>query len=462
LLLYVVATQGLQQRRPPTAAIAWVILIALLPYVGVPLFLLFGSRKRGRASAPASHRDPLGPVPQAGADPLVALAQALNLPPAARHGPVHLHTAGDAALRSLLEVVDAARGTLNICTYLIGNDAIGAALVAHVGARVRAGVAVRILVDGVGGLRSWPMVRRLRAVGAQVAWFVPPLHRPLHGRTNLRNHRKLVVADADRVWTGGRNLAAEYFEGSATGPAWTDLSLDTSGPLAAAVNGTFLSDWAFATGETVAMPAAPAATPGAAVATAAVPIAASAAPAAPQRIGDLAQTVPSGPDYADDTLQAVLLLACYRAQASIAIATPYFVPDESLLQALCLAARRGVQVRLLLPARSNHRLADLARGRALQQAAAAGVQVQLYPGMLHAKLVIIDAAWLLLGSANFDSRSLFLNYELMIAFRDRPTLASALAWFDDRATATAPWIAPAPGVLRNFGDGLLLWLAFQM
>jgi len=172
--------------------------------------------------------------------------------------------------------------------------------------------------------------------------------------------------------------------------------------------------------------------------------------------------VPSGPDYADDTLQAVLLLACYRAQTSIAIATPYFVPDESLLQALCLAARRGVQVRLLLPARSNHRLADLARTRSLQQAAAAKVQILLYPGMLHAKLVIVDASWLLLGSANFDSRSLFLNYELMIAFRERSMVAGMLAWFDTHAEAAQPWKAPSPGVLRNFGDGLLLWLAFQM
>jgi len=301
-------------------------------------------------------------------------------------------------------------------------------------------VAVRILVDGVGGLRSWPMVRRLRAAGAHVEWFVPPLHRPLHGRTNLRNHRKLVIADAARLWIGGRNLGAEYFAGTGTAPAWVDLSIDTAGPLAMAIDSTFRSDWAFATGERLDPP--PATTPG--------------------PIINHAQPVPSGPDYADDTLQAVLLLACYRAHASIAIATPYFVPDETLLQALCLAARRGVTVRLLLPARSNHRLADLARGRSLQQAAAAGVQIHTYPGMLHAKLIIVDAAWLLLGSANFDSRSLFLNYELMIAFREPGVLADMLAWFEAHAAAAQPWAAPAPGVLRNFGDGLLLWLAFQM
>ena len=439
LLLYVVATQGLQQRRPPTAAIAWVILIALLPYVGVPIFLLFGSRKRGRASAPAVPGTDAPPPHHA--DPLVALARALRLPPAAGHGTVQLHTDGATALRTLLEVIDSARRSLHVCTYLIRNDAVGSMLVDHVTARVAAGVKVRMLVDGVGGLRSWPMVRRLRAAGAQVKWFVPPLHRPLHGRTNLRNHRKLVIADGERIWTGGRNLGAEYFEGGSAAPAWVDLSIDTAGPLAGEIDGIFRSDWAFATGER--LPAPSAAT-------------------TPTAIIGYAQPVPSGPDYADDTLQAVLLLACYRAQTSIAIATPYFVPDESLLQALCLAARRGVSVSLLLPARSNHRLADLARGRSLQQAAAAGVQIQLYPGMLHAKLVIVDASWLLLGSANFDSRSLFLNYELMIAFRDPGVLAGMLAWFEAHAAAAQPWTAPRPGMLRNFGDGLLLWLAFQM
>jgi len=422
-----------------TAAIAWVILIALLPYVGVPVFLLFGSRKRGRASAPAGYGDPAQARPVS--DPLAALARALHLPPAASHGPVRLHTDGATALRALLEVVDSASGTLHVCTYLIGNDAVGAALVERVRARVAAGVTVRMLVDGVGGLRSWPMVRRLRAAGAQVQWFVPPLHRPLHGRTNLRNHRKLVVADGVRLWTGGRNLAAEYFEGNANAPAWTDLSIDTTGPLSGEIDSTFRSDWAFATGEILGI----------------APPVLTAAPGA-----DLAQAIPSGPDYADDTLQAVLLLACYRAQTSIDIATPYFVPDESLLQALCLAARRGVRVRLLLPARSNHRLADLARGRSLQQAATAGVQIQLFPSMLHAKLVIVDASWLLLGSANFDSRSLFLNYELMIAFRESAMLTASRAWFDAQVAGAQPWTAPAPGMLRNFGDGLLLWLAFQM
>lgn len=444
LLLYVVATQGLQQRRPPTAAVAWVLLIALLPYLGIPLFLLFGTRKLRRAG-PAPGTDLYRPrTGSDSTDPLDTLARALNLPPAVGHEAVRLHADGTAALHALLDVIDQARQRLHICTYVIGDDTIGAALVDRVRARIAAGVTVRILLDGVGGIRSWRVARRLRACGAQVVWFVPPLRRPpLLGRANLRNHRKLVVADGARVWSGGRNLAAEYFEGAVGAAPWMDLSFDTGGPLAAALDEIFVSDWSFATGRAMEYASAPPVDPA-------------------HHLEGIARPVPSGPDYADDTLYALLLLACYRSQASIEIATPYFVPDESLLHALCLAARRGVRVRLLLPARSNHRLADLARRRSLLQMTSAGVQVCLHPAMLHAKLVAIDDAWLLLGSANIDSRSLFLNYELMVALQDRDTITRAVAWFDATAGAAQPWRAPAGGIMRDLGDGLLLWLAFQL
>jgi len=443
LLLYVLATQGLQQRRPPTAAVAWVLVITLLPYLGIPLFLLFGTRKLRRALSPGGKTHHLGQPGWNGADPMGDLARALNLPPARAHGQIALHADGAQALSALFRVLDSARATVHICTYAIGDDAVGAALVERLRAKVASGVSVRILLDGVGGMRSWRIVRQLRAGGVQVVWFVPPLLRPLRGRTNLRNHRKLVIADGAWVWSGGRNLAAEYFEGAAGAAPWIDLSFDTDGPLALELDRIFAADWDFATGSGIDPPPA----------------------APPQReypVDALAQPVPSGPDYADDTLHDLLLLACYRVRTRIDIATPYFVPDDSLLRALCMAARRGVHVRLLVPARSNHRLADLARRRALQQLAAAGAQISLFPSMLHAKMVAIDDAWLLLGSANIDSRSLFLNYELMVALQDRTTLAAAVDWFDARVEAARPWVAPPRGIFRDLGDGLLLWLAFQL
>jgi len=407
------------------------------------MFLLFGTRKLRRAPAMPGLKLAEGSAFATSQDPLDALARAMSLPPAVGHGPITVHSDGTIALQALLEVMGQALRTLHICTYVIANDAIGAAVLNRVRERVAAGVTVRILIDGVGGLRGWRIVYRLRACGAQVAWFVPPLHRPLHGRTNLRNHRKLVVADGTRVWSGGRNLAEEYFSGANGSTPWVDLSFDTDGPLAAELDLIFLSDWTFATQR--------------------IPKDVAIATFDPARYARSdARPVPSGPDYSDDTLHALLLLACYRARTKITIATPYFVPDDSLLRALCHAAQRGVLVRLLLPQRSNHRLADLARRRALLQMDAAGAQIRMLPSMTHAKTVVIDDSWLLLGSANIDARSLFLNYELMVELQDPQTIAATLSWFDATASAAQPWQAPATGLLRDLGDGLVLWLTFQL
>jgi cardiolipin synthase len=142
--------------------------------------------------------------------------------------------------------------------------------------------------------------------------------------------------------------------------------------------------------------------------------------------------------------------------------TPYFVPDVALLQALCLAARRGVAVDLLLPARSNHRLSDLARSRALRSLAAAGARVWLAPGMLHAKLAVVDDALALGGSANFDSRSLFLNYECMLAFRQPDDVARFALWFERERVPASAYVATRPGLLRDASEGMLLWLGFQL
>jgi cardiolipin synthase len=184
------------------------------------------------------------------------------------------------------------------------------------------------------------------------------------------------------------------------------LSFDLSGPLVQQALALFERDWAFANTERAPqeMP------PEEGVDT---------APA------HGAQLVASGPDQVDDTVYALLLTAAYQARRRIALVTPYFVPDSALLMALCLAARRGVLVELLIPARSNHRLSDIARGRALRALAQAGARVWLAPQMLHAKLAVIDDQLALAGSANIDSRNLFLNYELMVAFHRAMTCASS-------------------------------------
>jgi len=448
VLTYIVTAHVLQQRRHPTAAIAWVLFILLVPYLALPAFLTFGSRKQARPRG-----QPLRLAPPAPSDPeaegawAVQTALAMGQSAPAAFDALHVHADGRAALNTLWQVIEAAQHSIDLCTFIIGRDAVGYALIERLSAKARSGVRVRLMIDGLGRLMTGsPNMRPLTAAGGVVTRFVPPLHSPLKGRSNLRDHRKMLIADAglatQRLWSGGRNLATEYFEGEPGAPAWHDLSFDLRGDVVGQASALFEHDWAFANGRRSAEVRDD------------TPVAI--------EPGRGAQLIASGPDQFDDTLHALLLTAAYRARSRLLLSTPYFVPDVALLMALCMAARRGVVVDLLLPARSNHRLSDLARRRALCALAAAGGRIWLAPQMLHAKLVVVDDVLALAGSANLDSRSLFLNYELMMAFHEPAVVGQFAQWFDtERATAQRS-LPKRPGLVGDMADGLVLWLGFQL
>jgi len=172
--------------------------------------------------------------------------------------------------------------------------------------------------------------------------------------------------------------------------------------------------------------------------------------------------VASGPDQADDTYYTLLVSGCFTARTRILAVTPYFVPDATLLMALTLAARRGVAVDLLLPRSSNHVLADIARHAALRELAAAGASVWLAPVMVHAKAVLIDEELALVGSANLDERSLFLNYELMVAFYDPAVVQGFAQWIEVQRSDAVRHRPRPPGLARELVEGLVRWVAFQL
>jgi cardiolipin synthase A/B len=248
LLIYVLTTHSLHQRRSPTAANSWVLTIALVPYVGLPAYLLFGTRKLARS---ASHIPIAAPAPEIDPDDAWPrrLAASMRQPPVASYGNLRIHSDGKQALQSLWELIDSAERELVLCTFILGRDAVGKALMARLVDKARGGVRVRLLLDGAGHMMGgWVNLRTLKAAGVQVSLYGPMLHVPFKSRANLRNHRKLVVADAVRLWCGGRNFAAEYFEGSLHHEPWRDLSFDLEGPLAAQARELFERDWAVATG----------------------------------------------------------------------------------------------------------------------------------------------------------------------------------------------------------------------
>ncbi|MGL6112613.1 MAG: phospholipase D-like domain-containing protein [Rubrivivax sp.] len=448
LLAYVVTSHVLEQRRHPTAAIAWVLFMVLLPYAALPMFLAFGSRKLARPRSARGQRvEPLAPGGSWALQTLHALGQ--PAPAAYRH--LQIHADGGEALSALWQNLDAAQQSIDLCTFILGRDAVGRQVIDKLCAKARVGVRVRLLLDGMGSLMAGrPDLKPLKASGASVVLFVPPLHSPLKGRTNLRDHRKMLIIDgaseSRRLWSGGRNLASEYFEGEAGKTAWHDLSFELAGPLVRQALALFERDWAFAKTERAPQEMPPADGP----------VGADGEPA------HGAQLVASGPDQVDDTVYALLLTAAYQARRRIALVTPYFVPDSSLLMALCLAARRGVVVELLIPARSNHRLSDIARGRALRALAQAGAHIWLAPQMLHAKLALIDEQLALAGSANLDSRSLFLNYEMMIAFHEGDDVRRFGAWYERERLSARPFAAHPLGLVRDVAEGMVLWVGFQL
>ncbi len=449
LTVYMVVSHTLRQRRHPSAAIAWLISLVLLPYIALPLYLFIGSRKvvSGRGHGQALQRDS-GDEQPASASSFAQLASAMGLPVAAQFERLTVHQDGTQALQVLRAMLDSAERTLDLCTFLLGRDRLGDEISLRLMACARRGVKVRLLIDGIGFyMGGHPNLKRLRLAGVEVALFVSPLRSALRGRTNLRNHRKLVIADGNWLCCGGRNLAAEYFEGD---PAWrhkkspwVDLSFDLRGELVAQAVQRFERDWVFATTGVIARPPR-------------------SAPHGASQPALGARLIPSGPDQQDDTLYTLLVSACFTARARIQVVTPYLVPEPTLLMALTLAARRGVAVDLLLPRKSNHRLADMARQSALRELVAAGARIWLAPGMVHAKAVLIDDELALVGSANLDERSLFLNYELMVAFQDPCVVQEFGRWIEWQRSSTTLYRARAPGLVRELAEGLVRWLAFQL
>ncbi len=438
LLTYVLTTRVERERRPPSIAIAWVLGLIAVPYAALPLYVLFGRRKVERKALPMGGITPLG---RHWAEDLIV---SFGLPPSAPT-PVNMHRDGARSRDALFAVFERARERLDLCTYILGKDAFGREVVERLIGCVRAGVRVRVLIDGVGAIQLPRSVfARLEQAGIETAIFSPLLARKTSGPRNLRNHRKLVIADEAVLWAGGRNLAAEYFSGANGKPPWIDLTFDLEGPVAAAAAAQFEADWQGSGGA----PARPPPLGGAITTTLAG--------------SDRAQFLPSGPDQAEDTVQALLLDACFRAERRVLAVTPYFVPDASLSLALRLAAKRGVRIDLCLPATSNHLLADFARGRNLRALASVGVGIHLLPTMLHAKGIVFDDSLAICGSPNLDSRSLLLNYETAFVLYGAADITWLSDWISALIQESRPFVAQRPTLLRDLAEGLLLTVAYQL
>lgn len=418
LLAFFAIARLMREKRQPSNTLAWLLVIVLIPYIGVPLFLIFGGRKLQQLAQRKGRILPHLPGIKA-ANPVTAASPTVHTMTAAGAcepvggNTVRLITTGEEAFAELAAQIRAAKHSIHLITFILGRDDTGRRLVRLLAERARAGVKVRLLLDALGCLfSSRGFVDPLREAGGEVVRFMPVIPLSPRSSANLRNHRKIAIFDQHTAIVGGHNIAREYMGAAPWRKRWVDFGAVISGPGAALLNEVFLADWAFASGQSLDK------------------LHRELDPNAVRAEGSSElQVVASGPDVSGDPLYEGIVSMIQEAEQSIWIITPYFIPDEVLLRSLIVKARAGKDVTLIVPAHSNHPVTDYAGRHALRQIQNAGGRVLMYgPGMMHAKAMIVDDRIGLLGSANFDLRSLFVNFEIGVTLYSEPDVRAMRIW----------------------------------
>jgi cardiolipin synthase A/B len=402
------AVHALLTKPDPRSALGWIVTCWLLPFAGTILYLLFGvNRVRTRARQLRAGLTSFGSAigsrpPDDFATQLIRIGDAVTQRPRLPGNQVMALENGENAFPLMLEAIRAARHSVWLSTYIFETDEVGREFIAALAAAAARGAQVHVLVDGIGEWYSWPhAVRLLRAAGVRAARFLPPrLALPVFS-LNLRNHRKLLIVDGEIGFVGGMNIGGREV-GKAHHRRMADLHFRVRGPVVSQLAECFAADWQFAAGETLPPPPVAKADCGACV----------------------CRVITEGPDEDADKLLFVILGAIAVAHRQVLIMTPYFIPPPELTAALQTAALRGVEVCLVLPARSNLRYVDWATRRWLPPLLERGIEIYLQPPPFsHTKLIVIDGAYAQIGSANIDPRSLRLNFEIAVEVYDNAVCA---------------------------------------
>ena len=400
---------ALLNKRDSRAAALWLGIIWFLPVLGPMLYLALGvNRIRRRAVSLRLPKATARPVPKhlgeprpSGVEHLEVLARVVSRvvsQPLTAGNRLKPLVNGDEAFPAMLDAIESATKSISLVSYIFDNDTTGKRFADALLRAVKRGVAVRVLIDAAGTRYSWPPITfRLRHAQVPFAKFLPAsLLTPWRVTTvNLRNHRKILVVDGRIAFTGGMNIRHGNVLADKPSSPVQDLHFCAEGPVVTQLQEEFANDWVFTTGEKLNGEAW--------------------FPELRECGKDIARVIPDGPDADFETVRWTLLAALAEAQKSVQILTPYFLPDSGLITALNLATLRGVQVDIILPERSNLRYVDWASRALWWQVLERGCRIWLTPPPFdHSKLMIADSHWVLFGSANWDTRSLRLNFELNV------------------------------------------------
>lgn len=423
LVIRVVVLGVIPGNRRPTTAMAWLLCIFFLPYIGLILFLMFGnfrlSRRRRETQAAVNERIVAGTREIARQVPpydgpswvnsAVELNRNLGFFPALGANSVQLIGGYQESLDAMAEEISQARDYVNAEFYIMSSDAATDRLFRELEAAAERGVRVRVLFDHIGSLRVpgyRGMIRRLKA--SQIQWrrMLPLL--PVKGqwrRPDLRNHRKILVVDGRVGFTGSQNVIERSYrsrKNAKVGRKWVELMARLEGPIVGTLNVMFATDWSSETEENLESQLATHhwdSFTG----------------------GVLCQVVPSGPGFVTENNLRLFNTLLYSAEERITISSPYFVPDDSLLYAITTAAQRGVRVELFVSEKGDQFLVHHAQRSYYEALLKSGVRIFLYPKplVLHAKHFTVDEDVAVIGSSNMDMRSFSLNLEVSVMMIDK-------------------------------------------
>ena len=400
----VLAVAIVLERRSPTASLAWIITLILLPGLGVLLYWLLGRRKfkrvarwRDRAQARLSLPPPPPPAdeePNRQKRKLQRLVEKVTGNVPTRGNSIQLLRNASRAYPEMLQTIAEARHHVHLEMYIFRTDDTGEQFIDALLDALGRGVEVRLLLDSVGCVAvDEARLRPLREMGGRVEFFAPLRLRPLTQRLNFRNHRKILVVDGAAAFVGGLNIGDEYLGLDPSLGNWRDTNLKLQGRAANYVQQVFMEDWCYVTDEVLEGNAYFNKEDEAGEAT--------------------VQILPSGPDLEWGALHQAFFRAIAGADQRVYITSPYFVPDRTMLDVLTTTALAGIDVRLVVPSRSDLPLVAAAGRTYFPELLQAGVRIFEYQaGFIHAKTVIIDDWAALLGSANMDIRSFQLNFEI--------------------------------------------------
>jgi cardiolipin synthase A/B len=443
-LLLIVACIGwiLMTKTDSTSAVAWCLLIFFLPLVGAALLYLFGyqhverplhrkrrHKQRYKSAVPRTKADATEPPGEANETQLehaAELYREMHLValrsgayPLTLGNKIEIFNEGRPAFDAMLAAMSEAQHHIHLLTFIFQNDNLGSQVLELLSRKASQGVQVRLLYDAMGSRRlSHGRLEGLRAAGGHAFPFMPVSLLRRRMQVNLRNHRKILVVDGQVGFMGGLNFGDEYLGLSPKFGFWRDTHLRLEGPAVADLQRVFAEDWDFASGQQIATPDDDQTDKNY---------------FQPRQLDAQhpTQIIESGPDRDEKGIRDIYFAAILKARHHVWIASPYFVPDAGLRDALRLAGRLGLDVRFLGQHHPDKWLAQYAARYYWSQVLPAGIKVYQYTkGMMHSKVVMVDGIWASVGSANMDNRSLYLNFETNCLIYSRSAVAELEAAFE--------------------------------